>query len=272
MFFHGVGGIFSYLPIVDGLLATNRPVVVVEMPYVSLHIAPEVPTIQEHISAVEQILKENNWEKAFIMGHSFGTNVMSWIVQGIPQRVAGAVFLDPVCFMLHLKDVTRNWFFEEVTDEQRKIKNQDVLGIVKTELFTANAIQRQLNWFRNVLWAHEVQERGVNAYVVVSDKDKIVPSLAVVQHISKHKQDMTAQKITNLLEVELLLDAGHGDLVFNKEKRNYIISKIQDMIEKWDAAEDNKMDEASFAKKSLLKTTRASVAQFSELVATSFRT
>lgn len=108
MFFHGVGGIFSYLPIVDGLLETNRPVIVIEMPYVSLHIAPEVPSIAEHISAVEQILKEYNWEKTILMGHSFGTNVMSWIVQGIPQRVAGAVFLDPVCFMLHLKDVTRS--------------------------------------------------------------------------------------------------------------------------------------------------------------------
>ena len=264
MFFHGVGGIFSYLPIVDGLLATNRPVIVIEMPYVSLHIAPNVPSIAEHISAVEQILKENSWEKTILMGHSFGTNVMSWIVQGIPQRVAGAVFLDPVCFMLHLKDVTRNWFFEEPTEEQRKIKNQDVLGIVKTELFTANAIQRQLNWFRNVLWAHEVQERGVNAYVVVSEKDKIVPSLAVVQHISKHKQDMVAQKITNLLEVECLPEAGHGDLVFNKETRNYIISKIQDVVEKWDTSEDNRIDEvtkattptpaAVFAKKSLLKT------------------
>lgn len=108
--------------------------------------------------------------------------------------------------------------------------------------------------------------------MIVSENDKIVPSLAVVQHISKHNQDMAAQKITNLLEVECLPDAGHGDLVFNKEMRTKIVSKIQDMVEKWDAVEDKRIDEAAFAKKSFLKTTTSSVAaQFSELVATSFK-
>ena len=57
-FFHGIGGVFSYLKLLSGLNIFGCPIVIVEMPYVSLHVAPHVPTIDEHVTAVEQILDE----------------------------------------------------------------------------------------------------------------------------------------------------------------------------------------------------------------------
>ena len=111
LFFHGIGGLFVYIPFVDGLRqAISCPIALVELPYVSLHVALDVPSIEEHVSAVEHILLDNGCQRAILVGHSFGTNVMSWLVQSVPGKVAGSIWLDPVCFMLHLKDVTKSWF------------------------------------------------------------------------------------------------------------------------------------------------------------------
>lgn len=50
IFFHGIGGLFAYTPLLDGLLkASGCAVFAVEMPYVSLHVAPDVPSIDEHV-------------------------------------------------------------------------------------------------------------------------------------------------------------------------------------------------------------------------------
>ena len=43
MFYHGVGGLVYYARFLKGLEARGIPVIAVEMPYVSLHIAPNVP-------------------------------------------------------------------------------------------------------------------------------------------------------------------------------------------------------------------------------------
>ena len=81
LFFHGIGGLFVYIPLVEGLLAaTSCPVVLVELPYVSLHVALDVPSIEDHVSSIENVLATNGFDRAILVGHSFGTNVMSWWV------------------------------------------------------------------------------------------------------------------------------------------------------------------------------------------------
>ena len=202
------------------------------------------------VSAVEQILEDNGFEKAILVGHSFGTNVMSWCVQQIPNKVAGSVWLDPVCFMLHLSKVTFNWFFASAPNlstegssldrvasgMEGRSTDLDLFGIVKTELFAANAVQRQLSWSRNVLWAQEIQERGSGALVVVSNKDKVVPSAAVAQHIEKHRAQLTPGTKC-LVNVECLPDGEHGSLVFNEQTRNHVLEKISLFVDAWNVEE-----------------------------------
>lgn len=198
-------------------------------------------------------MDDNGFDRAILVGHSFGTNVMSWCVQQIPSKVAATVWLDPVCFMLHLSKVTFNWFFAsapnlsaegscssvavDVGDPVRP-SDLDLFGIVKTELFAANAVQRQLSWSRNVLWAHELQERDTGALVIVSNKDKVVPSAAVARHIEKHRaQLMPGTKC--LVDVECLPDGEHGSLVFNEPTRNHVLEKILQFVAAWNADEAN---------------------------------
>ena len=234
IFFHGIGGIFSYLPFVEGLAKFGCDIVLVEMPYVSFHVAPSVPSVEEHITSVRKIMDDNGFEKAIIVGHSFGSNVMSWLVQAMPERVAGAVFLDPVVFMLHLKDISFNWLYSTVANFANRsgssfFETSNILGIVKTELFSVHAVQRHLVWSRNVLWAHELQDLGVETLVIVSDKDDVVPSMEVMQHITDHNTALNEKKIQSKVRVESLVDAGHGDLVFDEAYRAAALEKIFDM-------------------------------------------
>jgi pimeloyl-ACP methyl ester carboxylesterase len=234
-FFHGIGGVFSYLKLLNGFTIFGCPIVIVEMPYVSLHVAPDVPSIDEHVGAVKQILDENGFDGAIIVGHSFGTTVMSWLVQAMPKRIAGAVFLDPVVFMLHLRDISFNWMYGSVTNVGHKSEDlgvEDIFGIVKTELFAANAVQRHFNWARNILWAHELQEKEVECLVLVSGGDKVVPSLEVVRHIEEHNRFMASSGQKSYVDSEVFDEAGHGGLVFEEGYRSRALKSIGIVVEK----------------------------------------
>ena len=235
LFFHGIGGVFSYLKLINGLTIFGCPIVIVEMPYVSLHVAPNVPSIDEHVGAVKQILDENGFDGAIIIGHSFGTTVMSWLVQAMPTRIAGAVFLDPVVFMLHLRDISFNWMYGSCTNVGHKLEGsgvEDIFGIVKTELFAANAVQRHFNWARNILWAHELQEMKVETLVLVSGADKVVPSLEVQRHIEEFNVGMQSKGERSYVGSEVFETAGHGGLVFEEGYRSRALQSIGSVVEK----------------------------------------
>lgn len=235
LFFHGIGGVFSYLKLLNGLNVFGCPIVIVEMPYVSLHVAPHVPTISEHVKAVEQILDDNGFDGAIIIGHSFGTTVMSWLVQSIPKRIAGAVFLDPVVFMLHLRDISFNWMYGSCNNVGHEVSNlgvEDIFGIVKTELFAANAVQRHFYWARNILWAHELQDKEVESLVLLSGSDKVVPSLEVERHIKEHNLSLEKSGQKSRVDSVVFESAGHGSLVFEEGFRSKALESIGVIIEK----------------------------------------
>lgn len=126
---HGIGGLCAYFDFVKALLPLDCPLIVLEIPSVSLHIAPNVPSIDAHVSATRDILDKHGFDKAVFIGHSFGSSIVSWVVQNMPERVAGSVFMDPVVFMLHLTDTLNNWTYEPVAN---KVNLEGLLDIVKT--------------------------------------------------------------------------------------------------------------------------------------------
>jgi pimeloyl-ACP methyl ester carboxylesterase len=63
------------------LEALGLPVIAMEMPYVSLRVAPEVPDSKAHVKAFSDMLDAHGYDRAFVVGHSWGSNVLSWVVQ-----------------------------------------------------------------------------------------------------------------------------------------------------------------------------------------------
>jgi hypothetical protein len=105
VFIHGIGaGLMCYITFVSKLLAVDAPIFFIELPYVSMHCIEDVPTMQETVRDLQNMLHRHDFEDAVFVAHSLGTAVASWVVKHT-QCVAGIVFLDPICFMLHYKDV-----------------------------------------------------------------------------------------------------------------------------------------------------------------------
>ena len=138
---HGIGGLCAYFDFVKSLLPLDAPLIVLEIPSVSLHIAPNVPSIEAHVQSMSSILDRHGFEKAVFIGHSFGSSIVSWMVQSRPDRVAASVFMDPVVFMLHLTDILRNWTYEEPVNQ---LSMAGLLDIVKTG--TANPHLMLCSW------------------------------------------------------------------------------------------------------------------------------
>ena len=112
VFVHGIGaGLVCYSQFIYSLLTLDAPVFLLELPFVSMRCVEDVPTMQETVQDVETMLTRHGCQDAVFVAHSLGTAVASWIIKHIPHRVAGVVFLDPICFMLHYKDVCINFVY-----------------------------------------------------------------------------------------------------------------------------------------------------------------
>lgn len=224
VFFHGVGGLPAYIKLIQGF-GEERNIVVLEMPYVSLHVEPNVPTIQDHIDWYKSMLSENNWQKGTIIGHSWGTNVCSWIIQSVPNQIQSIILLDPVCLMLHLNTITKGWFYDgDKSTKPNESILSSVVGLVKTELFTVNTLQRRLVWSRNILFPSEIQAAKVSTAVIVSTIDKIVPSSEVVRQINEHNRDFGADSDIRIYELE---GSEHGGCVFETGFRDIVLDIIK---------------------------------------------
>lgn len=106
VFIHGIGaGLMCYISFLPSLFALNTPIFCIELPFVSMHCIEDVPTMQETVRDLQNMLDRHQFEDAVFVSHSLGTAVTSWVVKHMSKYVAGVVFLDPICFMLHYKDV-----------------------------------------------------------------------------------------------------------------------------------------------------------------------
>lgn len=112
VFIHGIGpGWMPYLKFVRDLLAFDAPVFCVELPFVSMRCTADVPTMQETTDDLQRMLHFHGFTDAVFVAHSLGTAVTSWALKHIPRCISGTVLLDPICFMLHYKDICVNFVY-----------------------------------------------------------------------------------------------------------------------------------------------------------------
>lgn len=97
VFVHGVGGLSYYYQLIEELTRNvgNAPIVLIDLPFVSLQIADEIPDVIDQVQSICEIMKERFGEdtKATFAGHSYGSLILSWMVQNNPEKIANLVFL-----------------------------------------------------------------------------------------------------------------------------------------------------------------------------------
>jgi hypothetical protein len=106
IFIHGIGaGLMCYAPFIHQLMQLGAPIFCIELPFVAMRCVEDVPTMEEIGHDIQEMLHRHDCQQAVYVAHSLGTAVASWTLQHLPKTVAGVVLLDPICFMLHYKDV-----------------------------------------------------------------------------------------------------------------------------------------------------------------------
>lgn len=227
VFIHGIGaGLMCYSFFIPPLIALGAPIFFIELPFVSMHCIEEVPTMQETLRDMQQMLHRHGFDDAVFVGHSLGSAVTAWAVKYMRKYVAGVVFLDPICFMLHYKDVCSNFVY--------RTPKTAAEGVVKyfasTELYISHYISRHFHWFQTALYVTPNLPHHTHTYkssvrmptktkVYLSELDNIIDSDRVDTYLNHHGIDTTYMK-----------GLDHASFLFDPEWQKDILSTIRHFV------------------------------------------
>lgn len=116
IFVHGIGiGLLMYMPLIDALLKTGRPIMLPEIPYVSAFRFWQSPNsvLQPAVvcSTMTAMLATHGFLRGTWTGHSYGTSWLSYMCKYAPHAVSAVCFLDPICFCLHAPRLTKSFVY-----------------------------------------------------------------------------------------------------------------------------------------------------------------
>lgn len=216
VFAHGVGvGLGPYMQVVDGLLSTGSSILLVEVPFVSVRILEYVPSIEECVAQIGAAMTTCGIEMGMLCGHSFGNNLVSWMVKLKPERVSSVVLLDPCVLMLHLSTSLRGFIYEST-------RGWSVGSVLRTEPFISYTVRRHVWWFKNILFAEDVH---VPSLTVLSEGDLLVPAAEVWDYYSRCVHvTSSGHHVTMMLHGH-----SHGSFLTEPEGRTIIFDKMREL-------------------------------------------
>eukprot|EP00438_Fugacium_kawagutii_P017894 Skav201911 [mRNA] locus=scaffold3992:132879:134219:+ [translate_table: standard] len=178
---HGLGvGIPPYLGLIR-ILAKTRECFVIELPEVSQACCELVLPPKDMAEALCEMLKQHGHDQAIFIAHSYGTFVMSWVLQFKRHIVARNVLIDPVALLLAQPDVAYNFLYRHPDNPMLKI----VANFVRWELFSAHVLMRHFYWHHNVLWKEDLP---ADSLVVMSSHDDICNAHYIRRYLEDHQR------------------------------------------------------------------------------------
>jgi len=212
VFVHGVGlGPLPYVGFIEELTKqSNGPTIVIELPFVAQRLSglPQAPDEMRTVEAIAGALQRHNIHAATFVGHSLGTIYLSWVARLRPELLASAVFLDPICFLLHHSKVCANFLYAKPADDQADLEHY----FIKSELSIVSYFHRHFYWYANNLW---VQDLPCPTSVVLSENDNIVPVTAIDSYLRRRS-----------VSVLKLDSARHGEFIMDKEARGKVLDCV----------------------------------------------
>lgn len=216
-FVHGIGiGLIAYMPLIDRLLATGRPIILPEIPYVSAFRPWQSPNavLQPAVvtSTMTAILATHGFMLATWVGHSYGTSWLSYMCKYAPNAVAALLFLDPVCFCLHLPRLTKSFVYTRADPGT-------ISYLVRTDIMTNWTVQRSFPWAWIDLFVEHIE---VPCSIYLSERDALVPSNKIAEYL--RSKDIPIREFQGhapddfdgaSINCTVFLGVGHGDWTEN---------------------------------------------------------
>jgi hypothetical protein len=121
------------------------------------------------------ILAEHDYDRFVLVSHSYGSIISSFIItdQILRPKVASALLVDPVTFLLHTPDVAYNF----TVRQPRRANEWQLWYFASKDPGIAHALGRRFFWSQNVMWKKDVEgfvNDGRRLTVSLGGKDLIV--------------------------------------------------------------------------------------------------
>ncbi|KAG0319566.1 hypothetical protein BG000_003834 [Podila horticola] len=215
VFIHGIGiGPAQYVHWVAALTTISRPIILVEVPYVSNKLfKTDCMTPDETYFALERILKRHNYPKATFMGHSLGTMLCAAVCRASPATqpksiIAGLILADPICFLTH-HSIARNFAYRVPSTASELIMDL----FAAREIGTSWYIMRRFNWDQCVMFPIAWSKR--NSYKARPLLGRLSPVLPAMTRVFLSRKDnlLDMEMIAEYLRKQVGLEESKGELV-----------------------------------------------------------
>ena len=137
----------------------------------TLVLSLDVPTMSTpaFAVAVHAILMDRGNEGVNIVGHSFGTNLISAFLREFQDKVDRITLLDPACLLITFSDICWNVFY-------RRPYSALTFGMwygMTSELTVVHTMYRHLWWYESVLWLEDLPPR-IQVFVGAASEDVVL--------------------------------------------------------------------------------------------------
>jgi pimeloyl-ACP methyl ester carboxylesterase len=189
VFVHGVGiGLATYLPFLLRLSSASqragRTIVLIELPHVSMKLNVDtIPRMDVIAECAAIFFKQQAVPPALWVAHSLGTFVFAVVNRLQPELVAGAVLVDPVCFLLWEPDLLRNFCYKVPETPMQIIQNYHVCR----ELSISHFFHRHFWWHECVQFAKQMPAHSL---VYISENDGIYNTGRVMDYLKANDVPM----------------------------------------------------------------------------------
>ncbi|KAK3847279.1 MAG: Alpha/Beta hydrolase protein [Linnemannia gamsii] len=220
VFLHGIGvGLVQYIHWVIALSTISRPIIMVEVPYVSNKlIKGDCMTPDETYYAIERILRRHEYSKATFFGHSLGTMLCAAVCRASPASspksiVAGLILADPICFLTH-HSIARNFAYRTPATAAELIMDL----FAAREIGTSWYIMRRFHWDQCVFFPKAWKKRTERSLL---HEGRLSPVLPKKTRIFLSRND-------NLLDMDMIADYIRNQVGLKEEKEELHIMEGMD--------------------------------------------
>ncbi|KAH7051132.1 hypothetical protein B0J12DRAFT_78504 [Macrophomina phaseolina] len=184
LFIHGIGiGLYPYVDFLSDVNASDNDevgIIAIEIMPISFRIAPKILGKDAVCVEINQILKRHGWDKFVLASHSYGSVISTHLLHhpDTAAKIASALFVDPVTFLLHLPDVAYNF----TTRKPSRANERQLSYFASKDMGVSHTLSRCFFWSENILWKDDLAGRDVT--VVLSGKDLIVDTETVGRYLA----------------------------------------------------------------------------------------
>jgi len=230
VFIHGIGiGLYPYVSFLRELsdldVDDSTGILAIELLPISMRITDPIPTRPETCMAISRILASLNIDRFVLAAHSYGTVIAVHMLRSpeLNPRIAAALLVDPIPFLLHLPNVAYNFVYRQ----PRSANEWQLWFFASRDADVSHSLSRHFFWGENVMWKEELEGRPIA--VSLSGSDQIVDAEGVRKYLTGD-DEMQERWEKGSLQVLFYPDLDHAMVFDTNDRRSPLVNVLHKFV------------------------------------------